>query len=86
MKIIHKHELWLTNQDIQTFEGAKVLSVQYRYGKCFVWLEVNKSNPPALVRIYQVGTGHEVIEDTWQYVCTVQYDLFVWHFYAEWGQ
>jgi len=68
--------------EIETREGAQLLSVQTQWDKITFWFLVD-TEMPLVTRTFEViGTGHEMYHpENYSHVATVQQEPFVWHIF-----
>jgi hypothetical protein len=85
MKTIWKYPLEVTDyQNVRMPEGAEILSVADQYGVICVWALVDPEADLENRMFYIFGTGNPVSETLpWQFVGSVQQNIFVWHVFAE---
>ena len=90
--VIWKYEInIITEQKIQMPEDAKVLTVQLKDNKIFIYALVNVDNPDRNMvwRVfYMYGTGENGIPSNAKYIGTVQQRdmtgyIFVWHIFEK---
>ena len=63
MKTIYKYILTPNKLKIETFKGAKFLTVQNQFEEICIWAEVD-TNQPTEWRYFEVfGSGHQIPED-----------------------
>jgi hypothetical protein len=85
MKTIWKFPLEVTDyQNVRMPKGAEILSVADQYGVVCVWAMVDSDAELEDRMFYIFGTGNPVSETLpWQFVGSVQQNIFVWHVFAE---
>lgn len=85
MERIYKYPLeWKAEQTIELpLVGA--LTVQMQNHTPCLWAVVNEEVPTVKIKVYMVGTGQEIdcVEKELAYLNTVQYGVYVWHFFIE---
>lgn len=73
MKTIFKFPLMMTEQQRVAMPiGAQMLTVQMQNDTPCLWALVDKSNNLHDVKIFTVGTGHEITRDDLVYIGTYQ--------------
>lgn len=84
MKTIWKIPLIVAGeQDILLPKGSEILSCQFQHGMLCLWAEVDHKACKETRIISIFGTGHPILEGSFEYITTVQEakgDL-VWHIY-----
>jgi hypothetical protein len=80
---IFKYSLDLVEkQKIEMPTNAKILSVQDQRGTICIWAEVGDyTETGRTFRI--VGTGHQIPDESLNFIATVQQGDFVWHIYEQ---
>lgn len=81
MKAVHKYEIKVGDQYIETLGAPRPLGVAFQGDKLFMWVLGHKEST-SMLRVSVVGTGWD-IEESGDYVGTV-HDAFamVWHVFT----
>ena len=85
MRIIFQFELRLLCKQTYTMpEGSKMLSIQLRNTRLFLWTEVDQNRNSEQVTIHSFATNEEIpLNLKLEHISTVQMGYNVWHFYKE---
>lgn len=74
MAAIWRFTLNLTRNTLEIPKGAKAISVNARYGKICLWMEVDKTQPLEKREFIVVKTGQDLPDDEKQFIGTVLVD------------
>lgn len=70
-------------QTVELPMDFRILHIDKQEGVPCIWYECDSETPTKKVDIYCFGTGYRMDNLPWmEYIGTVQFDGFVWHFYS----
>ena len=82
-RVVCKYKLKLGVTDVPLPQGSRPLCAQRQGHSICLWAEADPDAPIVAKRVQIVGTGHEVPDQSYTYLDTVQEQSFVWHVYYQ---
>lgn len=84
MKQIWKFPLQMLGYQLITIPtDSKILTVQLQNKEPYLWAIVDFDSPMTSMTVWTYGTGHELDDNTGDYIGTYQYSTLVWHVFVK---